>query len=287
MALGPAKNVESSNSIPRFGRRSRRQRGGSPLADLPSLCDRCGMTASELWLAKGVSKMAMRAFLGLLVVNALVAIAAILGAAGDFNWQVVGTTLLLTAGCFMIAANAVALERDRLMQLPYVGAALSCIAFGVFIFLIWVEPSSASKFVLKSTFIVLTLGLAATYASVLAVPRLAGVFSTARLVAYATVALLAGITIGVIVAEAGDLGQVYAVLSVVLATATIIVLTGAVIESRKPSGTPAAATSLVQSGGMYCPACGSAMATSVLSTTHACSHCGLCFTLDITSPPAC
>lgn len=66
--------------------------------------------------------MAMRAFLGLLIVNALVAIAAILGATGNSDWQVVGTTLLLTAGCLTIAANAAALERDRLMQLPYVGA---------------------------------------------------------------------------------------------------------------------------------------------------------------------
>lgn len=243
------------------------------------------MTASELQPTEGVSKMAMRAFLGLLVVNALVAIAAILGATGDSDWHVVGTTLLLTAGCLTVAANAAALERDRLMQLPYVGAALSCIAFGVFIFLIWVEPGSDSQFGLKSTFILLTLGLAATYASVLAIPHLAGVFLTARLVGYATVTLLAGLTVGLVIAEGGVSGQVYAVLSVVLATVTIIVLTGAVIESRKPSAAATAVPQQAQGGGLYCPSCRSAIETSVLSGAHTCSSCGLGFTLQITSPP--
>jgi hypothetical protein len=243
------------------------------------------MTASKLRPTEGVAKMAMRAFLGLLVINALVAIAAILGATGSSDWQVVGTTLLLTAGCLTVAANAAALERDRLMQLPYVGAALSCVAFGVFIFLIWVEPDSDSQFVLKSTFILLTLGLAATYASVLAIPRLAGVFSAARLVGYGTVALLAGLTVGVIIAEGGVSGQVYAVLSVVLATATIIVLTGAVIESRKPAPAPAVEPPSVHGGGLYCPSCRSAITTSVLSAAHTCASCDLGFTLQITSPP--
>ncbi len=227
----------------------------------------------------------MRAFLGLLVVNAMVAIAAILGATGNSDWQVVGTTLLLTAGCLTVAANTAALERDRLMQLPYIGAALSCIAFGVFIFLIWVEPESEGQFVLKSTFVLLTLGLAATYASVLAIPRLVGVFATARLVGYGTVTLLAGLTVGVIIAEGGVSGQVYAVLSVVLATATIIVLTGAVIESRKPSAAPAVVPPLVRTGGLYCPSCRSAIATAGLSAAHTCASCGLGFTLQITSPP--
>jgi len=228
--------------------------------------------------------MAMRAFLALLVVNALVAIAAILGATGDSDGQVVGTTLLLTAGCLTVAANAAALERDRLSQLPYVGAAMSCIAFGVLIFLIWLEPDSDSRFVLKPTFILLTLGLAATYASVLAIPRLSGVFSTARLVGYATAAVLAGLTVGVIIAEGGVSGQVYAVLSVVLATATIIVLAGAMIESRKPSTAPAAAVSQsVQGDQLYCPSCRSAIAASVLSAGHTCANCGLAFTLQVTS----
>ena len=86
--------------------------------------------------ARDIGKIAVRAFLGLLVVNALVAIAAILGASGDAEWEILGTTLLLTAGCLTIAANAGAVERNRLSKLPHIGAALSCFAFAVLIFLI-------------------------------------------------------------------------------------------------------------------------------------------------------
>lgn len=243
------------------------------------------MTVSQTQPSEGIAKMAMRAFLWLLVVNALVAIAAILGATGESDWQVVGTTLLLTAGCLTIAANAAALERDRLMQLPYVGAALSCIAFGVFIFLIWVEPDSDDSVVLKATFILLTLGLAATYASVLAIPRLLGVFATARRVGYATVALLAGLTVAVILAEGGVSGQVYAVLSVVLATATIIVLTGGVVESRKPAVLPAAGDAVGQPIQLFCPACRSAITNAASAAPYTCASCGLGFTLRIMSMP--
>lgn len=231
--------------------------------------------------------MAMRAFLGLLMVNAVVAIAAILGAAGDSEWKVVGTTLLLTAGCLIIAACAAAIERARLLPLPYAGALLSCIAFAVFIFMIWAEQATDSEALLKSTFIVLTLGLAATYASVLAIPTLDGVFATARLVGYGTVAILSTMTVVVILAERGGSGQLYAVLSVILATSTIIVLTGALIESRKGrSGTTVATTPRVDTpeAGLHCPSCTSVIGPSVVAGEYTCPSCGLEFQLELTSP---
>ena len=70
------------------------------------------------------------------IMNALIAAAAALGLAGSFGWHLVGTALLLTAAGAAIAVNAAVLQRTRLVYLPYVGAALSCLAFAILIVLI-------------------------------------------------------------------------------------------------------------------------------------------------------
>ena len=236
--------------------------------------------------ADRIGKIALRAFLALLIVNALVAIAAILGASGDAEWEILGTTLLLTAGCLTVAANARAIERDRLAKLPHIGAGLSCFAFAVLIFLIWNEPSSDADLIWKPTLIALTLGLAATYASLLSIPPLTGAFSSAQLAGYCAVGLLAAITCGVILAEEGVAVEIFAVLSVVLATASIIVLVGAVVHRRASAPAPAvdsspafAASATAQ--GLRCPRCTTPLSPHLTSGSYTCHSCGLGFGLQV------
>lgn len=243
---------------------------------------------NSMQMPAGTAKRAMQVFVGLLVVNALIAIAAVLGAAGDSEWKVVGTTLLLTAACLTIAANAAALERNRLRQLPLVAVGLSCLAFAIFIVLIWVEPDSDADGVFRFTFIVLTLGLATTYASLLAIPDLAGSFLAARSVGYGAAAILATLIVVAILVEEGGPAELYAVLCIVLATATIIVLTGAIVGSRSAAAVDpvdAAPVPARSRTAMYCPSCAAVVGLYVTAGHHQCSNCGLGFHLDITAPP--
>ena len=238
-------------------------------------------------LPPGVAKRAMQVFLGLLVVNALIAIAAVLGATGDSEWKVVGTTLLLTAACLTIAANAAALERNRLGPLPFVAAGLACVAFAIFIVLVWVEPSSDSSVIYRFTFGVLTVGLAATYAGLLAIPNLSGAFAIARMVGSITVSLLAALIVVALIIEEGGPAETYAILCIVLATATVIVLTGAIVSHRNEdtSATASALHGAASAVGVHCPSCASVVGPHLATGSYECPSCGLGFRLEVIKPP--
>jgi len=163
-------------------------------------------------------------------------------------------------------------------QLPYIGALLTVVALGVFIIFLWAEPSSDQDLTLRMNSVILVLGLAATFTSVLALPSLPASFEVARLVAFACTIGLAIMTIIGIVTEEFSL-QIYAVLVVILTTATIALFVGAFIASRSaPEPAPRRA--------MHCPSCATVVGPHVMSGEHSCHVCGLGFRLTVSRPAA-
>jgi len=216
------------------------------------------------------------------VMNALVIIAAGLGLAGSFGWHLVGTACLMTGAGASIAINAAALQRTRLVYLPYVGAALSCLAFAMLIVVIWFDAAGSASQVLRPAFIALTIGLSSTYASVLAVPRLRGFAVRARNVGYVTLVALGTIVVAAIATGASVPSGVYTALGIVLATVTIMVMTGAAaIVGQVIDLTDAGLTE----PSMVCPSCAEPLATYVATGHYSCQPCGLGFDLQVTAPP--
>ena len=228
------------------------------------------------------AKLAIRVATVGLIMNALIAIAAGLGLVGSHGWQVVGTALLLSAACAAVAVNAAALQRTRLVYLPYVGAALSCLAFAILIVLIWFGMAGGADQIPRPTFIALTIGLASTYASVLAVPRLRGFAVRARNVGYVTLVLLGVIVVAAIASESSVPSGVYTALGIVLGTVTIMVMTGAAaVVGRVIDLTDSA----LAGPAMVCPSCAEPIAAYVATGGYECEPCGLGFDLHVTAPP--
>lgn len=228
--------------------------------------------------ADRVGSIALRAFVVLLVLNALIAIAAILGAAGEDEWRVVGTTLLLTAACLVVAANAAAVERETLRHVPYAAAATGTAAVAGLIVAIWAEDLTDREIFWKPVIVLIVLGLSGTYASVTSLADLWRSWELARWTGWLAATVIAVMTIVAIVFETTPPGELYAIVSIVLATTTIVVLIGAVAVRRadRAGATPADSAA----AGTYCPRCRSGVAPELHVGSYACPTCGLRFTVD-------
>ena len=125
-----------------------------------------------------------RAVVALIVINALVGIVAILGGAGDLEWEILGTTMLITAGASTAAVNGTAVDRGVARLLCWPSIVLSWFAYAWMIVWIWrdAEPVAAIQ---DATFIALTLGVGGTFAALLLQVKVLPSFEPARSVAIA------------------------------------------------------------------------------------------------------
>lgn len=237
-----------------------------------------------------LSSLALRAFLVLLGVNALVAITAILGGGGDTEWRVLLTSMLITAGCLVVAANAGAVERARLGVLPHVSAVVACGGIALLIIGIWDHDFLFhSDGAIKLTLILLAVGTAGTYASLISLPQLDAGWNTARIVGYSCAASLAALTSGAILYEEAGPFELYGILSVVLATASILVPVGARVSKGSGAGSKSTPVAGTIDGGhpmervSFCPVCGAPRPVAA-SPSPECPTCGAEFRVAITRP---
>lgn len=172
---------------------------------------------------------ALRVFVWLVVVNAGIAILAILGAgSGDeTTWQVLGTTLLIMAASLGIAAMAAAMGRVKPDWLPSAAGAAFVAGVAMAIVVVWIDVGDgAADAYFRTMGVLLTMGVAGLYGSLIAIPRLPDGWGPARMVAWNAAGALAIITLIAILGGGASI-QLFAVLAVILATATLVVVVGA------------------------------------------------------------
>lgn len=208
---------------------------------------------------------ALRTFLASVAANALIAIVVILGGGGDHQDEILGTSLILTGMTIAVIANASAYAARRLGALP-IGAGLAVVATAAMgIVAVWAQVDSDDFLNWLGT--LLAVGLAGTYAGLIASPALAPRIVWLRWSAAGVAGLLAIATIGAIWGEDPLPGEGYAVLSVLLAALTIVVP----VLSRH--GRRARATGALHVSVGYCPQCGAGVAPPAGGTV-ACESCG-------------
>lgn len=217
-------------------------------------------------ISSRIARFAIRAVVALIILNAVIAIIAILFAGGDREWQVIGTTSLITAATFTVAVNAAAYERWRWPVVPASGVVFSVFAFGVFIWIIWTDPHLDDGFA-KFLYSTLTLGIGASYASLVQIPRLPHAFEPARLVSLLGDATLVVMTLLAIAMEDAS-GELYAIVSIIVAASALIILIGTRSSRAKDDAALA----------HFCPAC-----ASPLTHPDRCTACGARFRIDFST----
>jgi hypothetical protein len=231
--------------------------------------------------ADSIRRLALRAFLTLLVINAAIAIAAIIGVSDgdDTQWRVLGTSAVVTAASLVVAANAGAIERRRLGSTPLLSAIVACVGFAGVIWGIW-DSNLESEWFWKTIGVFVTIGVTGTYVSMISLPRLRQPWPLAQILAAASAAAIAVMVVVSIITEtdAGGL-EAYAVLAVLLATSSIVVAVGARVASVEIASavdSPSAATI------RNCPICGSAVEAGSSGVEHTCAACGTSYKVLIT-----
>lgn len=217
-------------------------------------------------------------FLTGVALNAVIAIAVILGAGGDAEWRILGTSLLLTAASIGVIANAAALDRGRLGPLPIVAGASVLVAVGMGIYGIWADPYGDPFYQWMGTFA--TVGVAGTYAGLIALPSLARTHLWLR---WSAVGLAGAHSLAAIISIWQDeaiSGELWGVLAVLLAALTIVIPVLARVD--RANGVEAD-NPLVWVA--YCPLCGAGVDPTTESP-HACHRCGASFTVTVHHPGA-
>lgn len=210
-------------------------------------------------------------FLASVALNAVIAIAVILGVGGDAEWRILGTSLMLSAASIAVIANAAAHDRGRLGLLPFVVGAVVLVATGMGIVGVWAEPSGDAYYQWTGTFAV--IGVAGTYAALIALPGLDPRHLWLRWAAVGLAGALAALTVASIWADDSFSGEVWGVLGVLLAAATIVVPVLARADQVAQVLTHDAHV-------RFCPFCGASV-ESAESNVATCSRCSASYTVTL------
>lgn len=182
--------------------------------------------------------------------------------------RVIGTTSLITAATFTVAVNATSYERWRFPGVPVSGIGCSTFAFGILVWMIWADPELGEGFI-ELVFATLTVGIGATYASLIQIPKLTSQFERARLISFLGDAALVVMTLVAIVSDEAS-GKLYAIVSIIVAAAALVVLIG----------TRSARSDKESMLANFCPACG-----KPVEQPDRCAACGSTFHVDFTTKP--
>jgi hypothetical protein len=215
-------------------------------------------------------------------VNAALGIYAVLAPEfGETQGKILGTSLCVTGAALLALACEPAWERRLLGPIPYLGAALGALAFGLTIVGMWVEPES--ELLGKVTGSIMTVAVACAAASLLALARPA---PRHRWVLTVTLGLLAlGAALVAIAPWLGDDPSEWYLraLGVVLIALAAFAVSVPVLHWVDRS--TLAVTESVTSAVRYCPYCGSSVAGEA-GAALACSRCGRGFTVVAAGAPS-
>ena len=219
--------------------------------------------------------------LGLVVFFASITVNAALGvyALVSPDWsetqgKILGTSLCVTGAVLVALACEPAWERSRLGPVPYAGAVLGALGFGLAIGAIWTEPSGDTYGRLVGT--VFAVAVACVVASLLALARLA---PSHRWVLLVTLGLLTvGTTLYTVLLWLGDDPSEYYLraLGVVLVVLAAFVVTVPVLHWVDRGAV--AVTEARPDAVRFCPHCGARLAGDVGSEIE-CGRCGSGFTV--------
>jgi len=244
------------------------------------------LTALGLTPGQGevIRRFALRTFVALIGLNALVAIGAIVGVGDgggdDERWQVLGTSSIITLASLIVAANAGAIQRGRLGPAPLISTAAAVVGCAGTIWGIWDHDVSDTAW--RTIGVFSTVGVAGTYMSLVSLPRLRQPWVVAQIVGGASAGLMGLLVVIAIVGDNGGSIEPYAVLSVILAAATLLVTVGARVAPAEPSNaTPGNVTGqptsrLADSASSmvtHCPLCGVHVPPHAAGEEHTCRNC--------------
>ena len=221
---------------------------------------------------------ARQLFLALIAVNALIAIAAILGVGSDSDarWQVLSTSSVISAASLVLAANAATLDRSTTWWLPAGAGVTSLLAAVLTVIGIWFESTHDVEAFWKLIGILATVGLAGTAVGLLGLPRLRDGWRMAQLGAQASAVWIGGMIVLSIVREDEGSIRAYGVAAVIFAATTIAVLVGARVAAREQQAESAALEAIAV---VFCPRCGLRLDAPTAATS--CDACGLTFRVEV------
>lgn len=220
-------------------------------------------------------------FFASVAVNAALGIYAVLAPGfGEAQGKILATSLCVTGAVLLALGCEPAWERRLLGPVPYLGAVIGALGFGLVIVAIWAEPES--DLFGNTTSSVMTVAVAGAAASLLALARLAPPHQWVLVLALGLLALGAAL-MGIMPWFGDDASEWY-----VRATGVVLITLAAFTVSVPvlhwvDRGTIAAAESV---GAIrHCPYCGSAV-TGEAGAVLSCRRCGRQFTVATGAPSA-
>jgi hypothetical protein len=226
-------------------------------------------------VAKRMRRIGLGAFFASVTVNALLGIYAVLAPEfGETQGKILGTSLCVTGAALLALACEPAWERRLLGPVPYLGAALGALGFGLAVAGIWAQPES--EVFGRTTTSVMAVAVACTLASLVALARLAPAHRWVLTLTLGLLALGAGLV--AIVPWLGDEPaewylRAMGVALIALAAFTVSVPVLHWVDRRAVAVTEAAGAI------RYCPYCGSATSGEA-GTPLSCSRCAREFTVS-------
>lgn len=223
-------------------------------------------------------RLALRILIVSVVASALIGISLLLqGEFGDTETKVLVTTLCISGASILGMASAPALERRLLGAVPWVGVIASGIGFAAYVAFLWAEYGEEVPF--KTASSVLVVGIAATYASLLALARPPANQRWVQVGAYVADVAVAALVLDMIWSGVHGSGpwRLLGALSILLAAFTILLP----IVSRLV-GQPGGATSLHAPTLRHCPSCGTALGEPGATS---CTSCGASFRVEFLGEP--
>lgn len=213
-------------------------------------------------------KLALRGLVASIALSALVGIyVLVFGSGGEVERKVLGTALTTSGLSILIMACGAGLERGKLFLVPHLGIVTSILGWALLQLILW-ELADGPRWA-EETLGLITWGVAAALACLLALATLAPRFAWVRWLGYAAdlaVAVMVSLIIWHVLADDSEaVGRTLGVLSILLAAATVAVPILHRMSQRDTPGEPGAIRHCVSCGGrvegaageeIRCPECG-------------------------------
>lgn len=218
-------------------------------------------------------RLALRILIVSVVASALIGIWLLLqGEFGDTEVKVLFTTLCISGASILGMASAPAMERRLLGAVPWIGVVASVAGFGAYVAFLWAGDAEQTPFKLASS--ALVVGVAATYASLLALARPPVKQRWVQLGGYIADVAVAALVLDMMWSGVEGSGpwRLLGALSILLAAFTILLPIVSRLEGHRAAEPVSHAPVL-----RHCPSCGSALAE--VGTTS-CTACGASFRVE-------
>ena len=232
-------------------------------------------------LGRSARRVGLGAFFTSVAVNAVLGLYALLAPGfGDTDRKILVTSLCATGTVFLVLACEPAWERQVLGPVPAVSSAFSAAAFAMVIGGIW--SGDTSETVGKLTGTAMTIGVAGTLASLLALTKLSHRYRPALTTALALLVIAAGMIVLAVWIQPSDgwypraLGAVLVALAALTVTIPVLHrLSLAELVAARAAGADEIA---------FCPFCGHRVAAAV-GARAVCNLCKRRFTVDAAEEP--